>query len=215
MSLAFFGSAVFLATVLVGLPVGPVQMEIWRHSLVGNRRRAAAFLAGAVAGDVGLGLISTAGLNPWSRLGRAGGVAHIVFAILLVVLGMRSIRCPSGQGEISPADGLSRRRRWAALQGWALITFNPLGIATWALILTAIARLGARLPSGIGGYAVFVLAVIAGTSAYPVLIILFAPRLVGRLAPFVQTIVPRLFGAGILVFGLYFLYRAVLLLAGS
>ena len=215
MSLAFFGSAVFLATALVGLPVGPVQMEIWRQSLAGNRRRAAAFLAGAVAGDVGLGLISSAGWNPWSRAGRAGGIALIFLAILLVGLGVRSIRRPSGPGESLPSDRLPPRRRWAALQGWAMITFNPLGIATWALILTALARLGARPPAGIPEYAVFVFAVIAGTSVYPVLIILFAPRLAGRLAPFVQTIVPRLFGAGILVFGLYFLYCAVRLLAGS
>jgi threonine/homoserine/homoserine lactone efflux protein len=184
MSLPLFGAAVFAVAALAGLPIGPVQMEVWRESLAGRRGRAMALIAGAVTVDAGWALAAAFGLNPWSRTGRAGGGLFLLYGALLIGLGVHSLRRPSPEGHLSPpggvgAEGLSARplrRRWALLKGAALVALNPLGIATWALVLTGLTRLGAPLPVRFPEILVYAISVGAGSAAYPGLIILFAPR---------------------------------------
>jgi threonine/homoserine/homoserine lactone efflux protein len=224
MSIPLFAAAIFGAAVLMSLPLGPVQFEVWREAMAGHRGRAMAIVIGAVTGDIVLALAVVFGLNPWSKAGRAEAWIFLIYAAVLIGLGVQTLRqsqpvvrpvaTESGILAKSFGPGKGRlRRRWAYLRGVALVVLNPLGAASWAVILAVMTRRGASLPSGFPEIALFILAVGSGVAAYPSVIILFARRLHLRMAPMRQNILPRLLGGGIIGFGLYFLYRAIHVLA--
>jgi threonine/homoserine/homoserine lactone efflux protein len=223
MSILLFAAAIFCAAILMNLPPGPVQFEIWREAMAGRRGRAAAVVIGAVAGDIGLALAAAFGLNPWSKAGREGGAFFILYAALLIGIGVHTLRqtgrrsCPAGSASESPPEcpgkGKRRlRRRWACLRGAALVVLNPLGAASWAMVLAGMTRWGASLPVQFPEIAIYSLAVGAGVAAYPSAIILFAPRMRFRTPPLRPSLIPRVLGGGIIGFGLFFLFRAARLL---
>jgi hypothetical protein len=76
-----------------------------------------------------------------------------------------------------------------------------------------LAHFGASLSLRFPQIAVYAAAAGTGLSLYPGLIAIFGRRIVPRLPRACRAGVPRLLSVGIIAFGVYFLYRAVRILA--
>lgn len=218
MSLALFAAAVFLAAFVQSLPIGPVQMEVWRESLAGRRACAAAYVAGAMSGDVVWALAAAFGLNPVASPGRTTGSLFLAYGIVLISFGVLAllkslgrVRTASAFSGPGPAaeGGPGLRKRWTLVRGFILVAMNPLGAASWTLILAWLIHRGAPPPVRLPEAAVYALAVAAGMAVSPGLIIFNARRWMPKRVQASPSVLPGLLSSGIIAFGLFFLYRAV------
>lgn len=223
MPLPVFAAAVVLAAFVMSLPIGPVQLEIWREALAGRKARAVAYLAGSVVGTIGWVLAAAFGANfIWKSSGTAAA-ACFLYAALLIGLGtdvvLKSIRRtppspPAFEAStvLAPNREKEGRRGWALLRGFLLLAMNPLAAASWTVVLAWLIRWGAAPPVRLLEAAVYALSVAVGMSVYPGLIIVKARRWMPKRARSGSPVVTRFLGGGLIAFGLYFLYRAVRIL---
>jgi threonine/homoserine/homoserine lactone efflux protein len=221
MPLPVFAAAVFLAAFVMSLPIGPIQLEIWRTSLAGHKAHAAAYQAGSVIATIGWVLVAAFGADfIWKSSGTAAA-ACFLYAALLIGLGTnvvrKTFRPPSPPlFEALPASRTAREKegslRWALLRGFLLLAMNPLAVASWTVVLAWLIRWGAAPPVRLLEAAVCALSIAVGMSVYPALIIVKARRWIPKRARAGSPALTRLLGGGLIAFGLYFLYRAVSLL---
>ncbi len=225
MPLPVFAAAVFLAAFVMSIPIGPIQLEIWRESIAGHKRHAVAYQAGSVVATIGWVLAAAFGADfIWKSSGTAAP-ASFLYAALLIGLGMsvvlkslrRTLPAPSfPEARTGLAADLEKtgRLRWALLRGFLLMALNPLTAASWTVVLAWLIRWGATPPVRLLEAAVYAVSVAVGMSVYPGLIIINARRWMPKRARAGSPVLNRFLGGAIVAFGLYFLYRAASVLNG-
>lgn len=224
MPLPIFAAAVFLAAVVMSIPIGPVQLEIWRESLAGHRGHAVACLAGSILATLVWVLAAAFGLSLAGESGRATAVAFFLYAALLIGFGAQTVwksnrrAAPVDPDALKPAVREAAReeggpKHWALLRGFLLVAPNPLSAASWTVVLAWLMRWGAAPPVRPLEATVYLLSIAAGMSVYPGLIIVYARRWLPKPVRAGSALLPRILGGGLIAFGLYFLYRAIRILA--
>jgi threonine/homoserine/homoserine lactone efflux protein len=225
MPLPIFAAAVFLAAFVMSIPIGPIQLEIWRESLAGNRANAWAYQVGSIVATLIWVLTAAFGMSliGKSRFGEAA--AFFLYAALLVGFGAQAIRkslrraspLVSGTAAHNVPNAKPREGglpRWALLRGFLLLAMNPLAAASWTVVLAWLIRWGATPPVRLLEAAVYALSVAVGMSVYPGLIIVNARRWLPKPARAGSSVLSCGLGGGLIAFGLYFLYRAIRILVG-
>lgn len=219
MPLPVFAAAVFLAAVVMSVPIGPVQLEIWRESLAGRRGQAVACLAGSILATLIWVLAAAFGLSLAEKSGRATAAAFFLYAALLIGFGAQTVwksyrrASPIDPDALAPAVHEADReegglKHWAFLRGFLLVAPNPLSAASWTVVLAWLMRWGAAPPVRPLEATVYLLSITAGMSVYPGLIIVYARRWLPKPVRAGSALLPRILGGGLIAFGVYFLFRA-------
>jgi len=121
----------FLLGCLVAIPAGPVQIEVVKRSLNGHLAPSLMVVFGAFIVDIAYGLIALFGIAPAIAEERVMAAFWLAGGVILVVLGIVTLRHGAGKPDPDGRPGHLSRKRWALVGGVSLSVTNPVMILWW------------------------------------------------------------------------------------
>jgi threonine/homoserine/homoserine lactone efflux protein len=98
---------------LAAIPAGPVQIEVVRRSINGHLKSSLMVVLGAFLADVSYGAIAFFGIAPYLEKEKVMALFWLAGGLVLIVLGLMSIRHSLNKGEIVYAPRHLKKKRWA------------------------------------------------------------------------------------------------------
>lgn len=123
--------AAFVMGCLVAIPTGPVQIEVVKRSLNGHLIPSLMVVAGAFVVDMSYGLIALFGVAPVIREERVMAAFWLAGGIILIVLGIVTLRHSTGSRNPDHQPKHLSKKRWALLGGVSLSVTNPVMVLWW------------------------------------------------------------------------------------
>lgn len=198
------------------IPVGPVNVEIFRTALQRHYPQAAAVAVGASCGD---GIWATAaffGVSPFLSSPKMEVLFLALTAIITMGLGIYTLKDSRfiEKKEEKVAQKI-RLKRWAFFKGLTLVMVNPLGIASWMICLQFLRKLGFYIPMAFNYEVLFYIVVAAGAASYCLLIVFITNKMRHTFNPERSHKITKYMGYLLIGLSIYFIYNAIIILSSS
>jgi threonine/homoserine/homoserine lactone efflux protein len=131
MNYLLFLMAAYFMGCIAAVPAGPVQIEVVRRSITGHLKSSLMVVLGAFFVDIIYGIIAFFGIAPFLEEKRVMAVFWLVGGMILIVLGMVTIRQSLRQVDLSDSPTFLKKKRWAFIGGLSLSGTNPVMILWW------------------------------------------------------------------------------------
>ncbi len=211
LGISMFYLAVFFASGLLCIPIGPVNIEIFNTALKKHYPQAICIAAGAALGDGVWGLCGLFGITPFTSNPVAEGSFMLGTAIITAVLGIISLKDSRKlvQDNDTPIVVKIRRKRWSLLKGLTMVLVNPLGIVSWMLVLSFLRQQKLLNPPGMNYTIAFFITVTCGALAYFITVIFVTRKMKRIITPERQKKITFYLGYLLIVISGYFIYKAI------
>jgi len=133
MDFFLFIISAFILGFIAAVPVGPIQIEVMRRSLNGHLKSSLMVILGAFLSDFIYGVIAFFGIAPYLEEKMVMAVFWLGGAVILIVLGIMSVRNGLRPRAFNHQSILLKKKRWAFLGGLSLSGTNPMMILWWLL----------------------------------------------------------------------------------
>lgn len=146
-----------LLGIAAAAPIGPVNVEIARRTLLGGFRPGFALGCGAVSVDMTYAVLATLGVTPWLDRPWFRGSLTVAGVGLLVWLGLGALlQARSAFRNDLPMQLSDQGIRRGYLTGLAMTALNPMTLAFWFVVLPKVVgtlseQPGRDLPMIVGG----------------------------------------------------------------
>jgi threonine/homoserine/homoserine lactone efflux protein len=209
----------FFISFFLCIPIGPVNLEVFQNAIKKHYGPALSVALGASVGDAVWATAAFFGITPFLKNGynfSIEGIFLLVTAVITFVLGLLSLKDARFLARIEKiekkeeaiADRI-KRKRWAFLQGLAMVLINPLGIASWMIALSFLKKLKIYIPLTLNFEIFFMVIVILGAFSYFTVIIFITNKMKSLCAPHNTRKVIKVLGFVLIGFSLYFLFFAL------
>ena len=123
----------FLMGFVAAIPVGPVQIEVMKRSINGHLKSSFMVILGAFLSDIAYGAIAFYGIAPFLRERMVMAVFWLCGGIILIVLGVLTVRNSLRAHVFDPNSKHLKKKRWAFIGGLSLSGTNPMMVLWWLL----------------------------------------------------------------------------------
>ncbi|MGE5342363.1 MAG: LysE family translocator [Candidatus Omnitrophota bacterium] len=195
---------------LLGIPIGPVNLEIFGDAVNKQYASAISVAIGAAVGDGTWALLAFFGISPFASSPRMEAAFFLFTAIITFILGMISLNDATfiEKKEVCLVSKI-KRKRWALLKGLMMVLINPLGIVSWMVCLQFLRKNGIFIPMELRYEIIFFVVVVAGVTSYFLLVVFITNRMKKIFNPERVSKITKFLGYLLLLFSLYFLYNAI------
>jgi threonine/homoserine/homoserine lactone efflux protein len=177
-SIILFYFSCFWISFFLGIPIGPVNLEVF-HDAIHKRFGAAVSVAiGAAFGDALWAMCAFFGISPFTSSPHMEAVFFLFTALITAGLGLVALkdsRFFEKKEEMLVTK--IKRKRWALLKGFMMVLVNPLGIVSWMICLQFLRKNQVFIPMELNYEIIFFIVVAAGASTYFLLIVLITNKM--------------------------------------
>jgi putative LysE/RhtB family amino acid efflux pump len=191
---------------VVAMQLGPMSLFLVRSTLAGGWHAGLAVGAGIAVIDAAYAAAGAAGAAPLFALGPLQTVLGLAGAVVILWLGVRTLKSARRPREIEDARAAATPRR-AFLTSLAGTAANPATIVSWAAVFAAAGAAGAA--DSAHGAALLVAGVGLGSLAWVSLLATGTAGAGRALGPRVIRVADAVAGAGLLAFGALLALHAV------
>ena len=212
LSIILFYFISFWISFALCIPLGPVNLEIFRTALRKHYPQAVAVALGAACGDGIWAMIAFFGVSPFMSSPRMEILFLAVTGVITMGLGIYTLMDSRFIEKKEEKVVLKiRLKRWAFLKGLTLVLVNPLGIASWMICLQFLRKLGLYIPMTFNYEALFYITVAAGAASYCLLIVFITNKMKHIFNPERSHKITRYMGYLLIGLSIYFIYNAALI----
>jgi len=211
LSIILFYLLTFFLSILLCIPIGPVNLEIFHTALKRNFAHAVAIAVGAAAGDAVWATTAFFGISPFASSHYMEATFFLFTALITAVLGLVALKNAKfiERKEEKLVTRIKTRKRWYALKGLSMVLVNPLGILSWMICLQFLRKNNIFIPMQLRYEIIFFIVVSLGALTYFLLIIFITHKMKAFFNPARTCKVVKCLGYILLAFSFYFLYYAV------
>ncbi|HLP60050.1 MAG TPA: LysE family transporter [Candidatus Deferrimicrobium sp.] len=198
------------------IPLGPVNLEIFRTALRKHYPQAIAVAVGAACGDGIWAMVAFFGVSPFMSSPRMEALFLVITAVITMGLGIYTLK--DSRFIVKKEEKMVlkiRLKRWAFLKGLTLVLLNPLGIASWMICLQFLRKLGLYIPITFNYEVLFYLSVVAGAASYCLLIVFITNKMKHIFNPERSHKITKYMGYLLIGLSIYFFYNAAIILFSS
>jgi len=205
----FYISSYWIAIVLC-IPIGPANLEIFHTSLKKQYPQAVSVAIGAALADAFWALLAFFGISPFSSSHNMEAAFFLTTSIITLVLGIIILKdakfIEKKEEEIIIKI---RKKRWAFFKGLTLVLVNPLGIVSWMISLQFLKKMGIFIPMQLRYEIIFFFVVALGATSYFLLIVFITNKMKNIFNPERTCKITKALGYLLFVFSAYFLFNAI------
>lgn len=210
LSIIIFYLACFWIAFLLGIPIGPVNLEIFHDAVQKRYATAISVAIGAAFGDACWAMLAFFGISPFTSSPKLEATFFLFTAIITFILGMIALKDSRFiQEKEEHLVTKIKRKRWALLKGLMMVLVNPLGIVSWMICLQFLRKNQIFIPMETRYEILFFIVVALGASSYFLLVVFITNKMKEIFNPRRACRVTRCLGYLLLVFSLYFLFYAI------
>ncbi|MEN8154397.1 MAG: LysE family transporter [Acidobacteriota bacterium] len=207
----FYISSYFIGLLLC-IPIGPVNLEIFHTSLKKHYAQAVSIAIGAAIGDAIWAITAFYGISPFRD--TSYNLEWIFFLITAVITGSLGIFALKDAKFIEKrgqeiTTKIKRKKRWAFLKGLMLVLVNPLGIISWMISLKFLESFNIKIPLKLNYEIFFFLVVTIGAATYFLLIVFITNKMQNIFNPKRTAKITKYLGYVLITFSLYFFYYSM------
>jgi len=209
-SIIFFYISCFWISFLLGIPIGPVNLEIFHTALKKHHAQAISIAIGAALGDAVWATCAFFGISPFSSSRTLESIFLFFTAVITFILGiiaLKNSKFLAHQREVVFKKIM--RKRWALLKGLSLVLVNPLGVISWMIGLQFLKKNRIFIPMELRYEIIFYVVVTLGAASYFLLVVFITNKMKNVFNPQRTRRITRVLGYVLLTFSVYFLYIAV------
>lgn len=209
-SIIFFYISCFWISFLLGIPIGPVNLEIFHTALKKHYAQAISIAVGAALGDAVWAVCAFFGISPFSSSRTLESIFLLFTAVITFILGivaLKNSKFLAHQQEIVFKKIM--RKRWALLKGLSLVLVNPLGVISWMIGLQFLKKNKIFIPMEFRYEVIFFIVVTLGAACYFLLVVLITSKMKNIFSPERTCKITKVLGYVLLTFSVYFLYIAI------
>lgn len=212
-SILLFYTAVYFIAIILCIPIGPVNLEIFHTALKKQHVHAVAIAVGAAGGDAFWAMLAFFGISPFASSRYLEAAFFLFTAIITGVLGLLALKDSKikfvEKKEERITQIIRKRKRWSLLKGLGMVLLNPLGIVSWMICLQFLRKNNIFIPMKINYEIAFFLVVVAGASTYFLLIIFITHKMKRFFNPERTGKIVRGLGYVLLAFSVYFIFYTI------
>jgi len=212
----FFYVGCFFTSFFLCVPIGPVNLEVFQSAIKKQHAHALSIALGAALGDALWALAAFFGISPFLKNGYnilIEGIFLLITSVITFVLGLYSLKDARLFEKIEKREEARvesiRRKRWSFAKGLAMVMINPLGIASWLIVLSFMKKLRIYIPFTLTYEVVFLVVVLTGAFSYFTLIVFITNKMKSLFSPERTGKIIKVLGYVLILFSLYFLFFAV------
>lgn len=209
-SIILFYVACFWISFILGIPIGPVNLEVF-HDAVHKRYGAAISVAvGAAFGDGIWAILAFFGISPFTASPNMESAFFLFTSIITFGLGLVALK-DSRFVEKTEEHLVTKikRKRWALLKGLMMVLVNPLGIVSWMIGLQFLRKNEVFIPMELRYEILFFIVVALGVLSYFLLVVFITNKMKRIFNRERACKITRYLGYLLLIFSMYFLFYAV------
>ncbi len=212
-SILLFYLACFILGMVLCIPIGPVNLEVFHLAVTKNYPQALSIAFGAAIGDAIWATLAFFGITPFMSNRYAEAFFLAITAVVTFVIGIVTLRDAKfvqriEQREIEFSKRV-KRKRWALLKGLTMVLINPLGIASWLICLAFLRKFHIYIPLRLSYEIIFFFVVVLGVMVYFSAIVFITERMKHLFNPQNTGRVIRVLGYMLIVFSLVFLFNSL------
>lgn len=195
---------------LLGIPIGPVNLEVFNDALNKHYAAAVSVAIGAAVGDGIWALLAFFGISPFTSSPRLEAVFFLFTAILTFILGVVALK-NSNVIEKTEEQLVKKikRKHWALLKGFMMVIINPLGIVSWMICLQLLRKNGIFIPMEPNYEIIFFVVVSSGVLSYFLLVVLITNKMKAIFTTERTGKITKILGYILFVFSFYFLFHVI------
>jgi threonine/homoserine/homoserine lactone efflux protein len=195
---------------LLGIPIGPVNLEIFHNAVQKHFIHAVMIAIGAAFGDAIWAMCAFFGISPFVKYPKLEPFFFLFTAAITFGLGLVALKNSRFiEKKEEKLVSKIKRKRWSLLKGLTMVLVNPLGVISWMICLQFLRKNKIFIPLELRFEVLFFVVVTAGAASYFFLVVfitnkmkkIFNHKLTGK--------VTKLVGYLLFVFSIYFLFYAV------
>jgi threonine/homoserine/homoserine lactone efflux protein len=205
-----FYAACFWVSFLLGIPIGPVNLEIFHNALQKHYIHAVMVAIGAALGDAVWAMCAFFGISPFARYPRAEPFFFLFTAAITCGLGLAALK--NSRFILTKEEKLVtriKRKRWSLLKGLTMVLVNPLGIISWMICLQFLRKNSIFIPLELRFEILFFVVVTLGAAAYFFLVVFITSKMKKIFNHERTGKVTKFLGYLLLAFSAYFLFHAI------
>jgi threonine/homoserine/homoserine lactone efflux protein len=210
LSIIIFYFACFWISFALGIPIGPVNLEIFHDAVQKQYSTAISVAIGAAFGDATWALLAFFGISPFTSSPNLEAAFFLFTAIITCTLGIIAIK-DSRFIEKKEENLVTRikRKRWALLKGLMMVLINPLGIVSWMICLQFLRKNQIFIPMETRYEIIFFIVVTMGAASYFLLLVLITNKMKEIFNAKRAGKITKYLGYLLLLFSTYFLFYAI------
>jgi len=194
----------------LGIPIGPVNLEVFHNAVMKHYAQAISVAVGAAFGDAVWAMLAFYGISPFASHPHMEAAFFLFTAIITCGLGIAALR--NSHFIEKKEEHLMTKiksKRWSLVKGFAMVIINPLGIVSWLICLQFLRKNGIFIPFESKYKGIFFFVVAAGVLFYFLLIVFITNRM-KKIFDSKRTIkITKSLGYILIAFSLYFLVYAL------
>lgn len=205
-----FYAACFWVSFLLGIPIGPVNLEIFHNAVQKHFIHAVMVAIGASLGDAIWATSAFFGISPFAKYPKLEPFFFLFTAAITFGLGLAALKNSRFiEKKEEKLVTKIKRKRWSLLKGLTMVLVNPLGIISWMICLQFLRKNKIFIPLELRYEILFFVVVTAGAAAYFFLVVFITNKMKKIFNHERTGKITKILGYLLLAFSVYFLVYAV------
>ncbi len=198
----------FIMGLATAIPIGATQIETAKRSISGNIQSAFMLILGAVLSDLLYGFIALFGIAPFFQDRYVEAFSWFIGAIIMIVLGIFTIIYgnKTNQNDNKP---LLFGKKASFIVGFSIDMANPSMILWWLFCFEFLKSVGIVFSLTPSVKIVFIISESAGIGAYLALLSVFLRKIKSFFVKKYENKINRTLGVLLIIFSLYFVFKAI------